>query len=83
VRRADGTAVVEVADRGIGVAPADRERIFEPFRRLDAGAATPGMGLGLAVTRRLVERQGGHIAVESEPGRGSTFRVELPVAAPA
>lgn len=83
VRRADGTAVVEVVDRGIGVAPADRERIFEPFRRLDAGAATPGMGLGLAVTRRLVERQGGHIAVESEPGRGSTFRVELPVAAPA
>ncbi len=76
-------AVLEVRDRGIGIAPADREVIFEPYRRLESGRGQPGIGLGLAVTRRLVEGHGGRIEVESEPGRGSTFRVELPAAGSA
>ena len=80
VGRRNGSAVIEVEDHGIGIAPADRERIFEPFKRLQTRADLPGVGLGLSVTRKLVEGHGGRIAVESVPGRGSTFRVELPVA---
>jgi signal transduction histidine kinase len=78
VGRRDDAAVIEVQDRGIGIDPADREKIFEPFRRLDTRADLPGVGLGLAVTRKLIEGHGGRIDVDSAPGRGSTFRVELP-----
>jgi signal transduction histidine kinase len=78
VKRQNGSAVLEVEDHGVGISPTDRERIFEPFRRLDTKVEIPGVGLGLSVTRKLVEGHGGHIAVDSTPGRGSTFRVELP-----
>lgn len=70
----------EVSDSGIGM-PADQlQRIFEPFHRIEEGERhTEGTGLGLAITRRLVEAMQGSISVASEPGRGSTFRVELPL----
>ena len=77
-----GEAVINIADEGIGIAPEDRERIFEPFRRTTRGAAVqiPGVGLGLSVSRRLVEAHGGRIEVEARPTGGSIFRVRLPIA---
>jgi signal transduction histidine kinase len=71
---------VTVADDGIGIAPADRDRIFEAFVQVDPSHArqAQGAGLGLAVARRLVELHGGTIWVESEPGRGSAFRFRIP-----
>jgi len=73
---------VEVADTGIGIRPEDFGRLFAAFEQLDSGAARrfQGTGLGLALTKRIVELQRGTIAVDSEVGRGSTFTVELPLA---
>jgi two-component system, chemotaxis family, sensor kinase Cph1 len=68
-----------VRDNGIGIDPEFHERIFGPFHRLH-GDEYPGIGLGLALTRRLVERYGGQIWVESEGGGGSTFYFTLPAA---
>jgi len=67
-----------VADNGMGIAPDDLERVFELFRRLDAGGEHTGTGIGLAVCKRIVERRGGRIWVESVPGHGSSFRFTLP-----
>lgn len=67
-----------VRDRGLGIAPEDRERIFERFGRGATGRRIAGVGLGLWITRELVDAMGGTIEVASEPGRGSTFTVELP-----
>lgn len=77
--RSDGVAEITVADTGIGIAPADVERIFEPFLRLDAARAhdTGGAGLGLAITRSIVIAHGGTITVESRPGSGSRFTIRL------
>jgi len=71
---------LEVEDTGVGVAPADLDRLFVEFQQLDAGAAKqhPGTGLGLALTRRLVDAQGGHVGVRSAPGAGSVFFAVLP-----
>lgn len=77
--RAPGEAIVTVADEGIGVAPEERERIFEPFHRSgrSRGEKIPGVGLGLAVARRIAVAHGGRLElVESE--RGSKFRLTLP-----
>ena len=76
--------VLECADEGLGISEADRERLFTEFFRGTNRAALerPGTGLGLTITRRVVERHGGWIEVESELGVGSTFRVFLPVAEP-
>jgi signal transduction histidine kinase len=76
----DGRPLVEVAvgDAGPGVAPADRERIFEPYVQLDAPADAGLQGLGLAICRRLVESMGGCIGVEERPGGGSRFCFTLP-----
>jgi signal transduction histidine kinase len=74
-----GRAEIAVRDRGVGIDPADLAHLFEPFQRLKASAgAIPGTGLGLAVAKRIVEAHGGRLLVESEPGAGSVFRVELP-----
>jgi signal transduction histidine kinase len=74
----DNDAIVEVADEGIGIATEDRERIFEPFRRTGpARELVPGVGLGLSVARKIVRAHGGCLEVESEPGKGSTFRIRL------
>lgn len=67
-----------VADRGIGISPADRERIFSRFERAVARRAHGGFGLGLWITRQLVDALDGEIRVQSEPGSGSIFTVELP-----
>jgi signal transduction histidine kinase len=73
-----------VSDTGPGIAPADQARIFERFYRTDRARAREkgGSGLGLAIVQRLVLAQGGTIDLDSTPGRGSTFRVSLPVARP-
>ena len=65
--------------------PADRQRIFEPFLRLDPSRNRErgGAGLGLAISRHLVQCHGGAIGVEDRPGGGARFRVSLPLAAPA
>jgi len=80
VAAAGEDAQLTVADDGIGIAPEDQPHVFEEFYRSADPAATakPGTGLGLAIARRVVERYHGRIEVESEPGRGSTFRVLLP-----
>jgi PAS domain S-box-containing protein len=69
---------IEVADNGPGIGPADRERIFEAFQRAHPELAQEGSGLGLAICQRLVARHGGHLGVDSEPGQGSRFWVQLP-----
>jgi signal transduction histidine kinase len=72
---------VAVVDRGSGIAPAHLEQVFEPFRQVGRDQMTDkanGAGLGLTLVRRIVERHDGVVAVTSEPGRGTTFRVRLP-----
>jgi heavy metal sensor kinase len=78
----DGMAVVTVSDTGIGLDPADTDRIFEPFVRLDAARArgTGGAGLGLAIARSIAVAHGGTLAAESRPGAGSRFVLRLPLA---
>jgi signal transduction histidine kinase len=77
-RRMDGDVIVEIRDAGPGIAAADLERIFDPFYRVRADAATPdGSGLGLAIARSLAERNGGRLTVASQIGAGSTFRLAL------
>ncbi|GAB3663318.1 MEDS domain-containing protein [Halopiger thermotolerans] len=80
-RTPDGDAwTISVRDDGIGIPPAEQERIFELFDRLHSREEYAGTGIGLALCQRIVERHGGEISVESEPGEGSTFAVTLPVA---
>jgi signal transduction histidine kinase len=71
--------VIEVADEGPGIAPEHREKIFQRFYRVDAARARAegGVGLGLAIVKWSVERMGGTVELESEVGRGSTFRIHL------
>ena len=77
---ADGAFVIEVADAGIGISREDLPRVFEPFFRADRSRtrASGGVGLGLALAKRIVGAHGGHLTVQSELGRGTTVRIELP-----
>jgi signal transduction histidine kinase len=75
----DGEMRISVADTGPGIAPGDYERIFEEFQQTETGVEQrEGTGLGLALSKRLVELHGGRIWLESELGRGSTFVFTLP-----
>ena len=77
--RVNGEVRVSVADTGPGVAPEDRERIFEEFQQSDTGDGyREGTGLGLALSKRFVELHGGRIWLDSEVGHGSTFSFSLP-----
>jgi len=79
--RTDDAVEISVSDTGIGIAPEDQEAVFEEFRQVgtDYVRKREGTGLGLALTRKFVELHGGKIRVESEPGKGSTFPLTLPV----
>ena len=73
---------LQVSDTGVGIAAEDRERIFDEFEQVNAGArsdsARRGTGLGLAISRRLARLMGGDLTISGEPGRGSTFTIWLP-----
>ena len=78
-------AVVSVTDHGIGIPRAEQERIFERFHRVSTGLVhdVKGSGLGLPLVKHIVEAHGGSVTVESEPGKGITFTIHLPVNGPA
>ena len=72
-------AIISVKDNGIGIAKSEHPRLFKPYSRIDADRQRhPGLGLGLALAKQVVELHGGRIWVESEPGAGSTFFFTLP-----
>lgn len=73
-------ATVFVTDKGKGIAPSEIPNIFDRFYRTKGGQKTPGLGLGLYITKLLVEAHGGQICADSEPGKGSTFYFTLPLA---
>ena len=80
--RPNGAAVeVSVADTGPGIAPEDQAAVFEEFRQVGPASArkAEGTGLGLPLTKKFIELHGGEIRLESEPGKGSTFRFTIPV----
>jgi len=77
---ADDVLLIEVQDTGIGIAASDIDAIFEPFRQVGESRQHPGgTGLGLAICKRLVTHMGGSLGIESTPGRGTTFKVLIPV----
>jgi signal transduction histidine kinase len=73
-----GAVRVEVADDGIGIPEVDRPRVFDAFHRSSNSRGHQGTGLGLTICQRIVERHGGHIGVEEQPGGGSSFWFVLP-----
>ncbi len=80
VKSAEGVVEIAVTDRGIGIAEADQERVFERFYRADQARSrrTGGTGLGLSIVKHAVQRHGGEVRLWSRPGRGSTFTIRLP-----
>jgi two-component system phosphate regulon sensor histidine kinase PhoR len=82
IRRETDHAIAEVEDTGIGIEPQDRERIFERFYRVDKARSREvgGTGLGLSIVKHVLRSHGGNVHVESVPGRGSLFRIHLPIA---
>lgn len=82
-RQDAGMLEIAVADSGKGISPEDLPHVFERFYKADRSRSSPGAGLGLSLTRHIVLGHGGRIWVESQPGRGATFRFTLPQAPPA
>lgn len=80
--REDDEVLVSVRDEGVGFDPADADRVFEVFQSLHTPAEGGGTGIGLALCKRIVERHGGDLQVETTPGEGATFRFTLPAAEP-
>jgi signal transduction histidine kinase len=82
--RRNGQAVLQVADKGVGISPQDRSRIFKRFYRAknDVVSETRGSGLGLTLVKHITEAHSGTIEVESEPGKGSVFSIILPISGP-
>ncbi|MBC8121409.1 MAG: PAS domain-containing protein [Gemmatimonadaceae bacterium] len=78
----DGQAIFKVVDEGIGIAPEDQERLFEPFYRGQNVSGIPGFGLGLAIVRRLVDLLEGQLSFESQLQQGATFTLALPIKEP-
>jgi signal transduction histidine kinase len=66
-----------ISDNGIGIAPVYHRRVFQPFERLHSPGTYSGTGIGLAIVAKGIERMGGHVGLESEPGKGSRFWIEL------
>jgi signal transduction histidine kinase len=83
VERVPQGARLTVRDEGIGISPEHLPRIFDRFERAVSAEHFGGLGLGLYLTRHLVEAFGGTIRASSEPGHGATFEVDLPLASPA
>jgi signal transduction histidine kinase len=79
VERREGTVVFSVSDRGVGIPPDELPHVFERLYRARTGKAAEGLGLGLYISRLIVEAHGGHIWAESRPGEGSTFSFSLPI----
>ncbi len=77
----DNYLVVDVSDNGIGISPEDQLRLFDKFYRVESGLTQEvgGTGLGLTITKSIINKHGGDIWVKSSPGKGSTFSFNLPV----
>lgn len=78
----DGQLIIEISDSGSGISDQDLPHIFERFYRGDQAHTSRGFGLGLPIAHKIIERHLGHIVVETDPTRGTTFRLVLPVSAP-
>ncbi len=80
LRAQAGRAILTVSDTGVGIAEVEQPRVFDRFHRIEGTRARTheGSGIGLALVHDLVQLHGGDIAVQSEPGRGSTFTVTIP-----
>lgn len=84
VQRSDALVRIEVADQGPGFSAEQRAQLFQPYNRLKADSSgTEGTGLGLVITRNLIELMGGHLELHSQPDQGSCFCIVLPAAEPA
>jgi len=81
LQKKDGHAMIQVVDQGVGINPKEQKKIFEKFYRIPTreNERTAGTGLGLSLVSHIVRGHGGHIEVESVPGKGTTFSIYLPL----
>jgi signal transduction histidine kinase len=81
-RRDGNNVLMSVTDTGIGISPEDQNRVFHRFERVDPNARESGAGLGLALTKSLIELHGGTVELESEPGKGTRAVCRVPIRQP-